>query len=63
MKDTEYMPSYSSEAYVGPAMKIGAGIQVEEAYTAAHALGHLVVGGDCATVGVAGGYLQGITAL
>lgn len=60
MKDTEFLPSYTSETYVGPAMKLGAGVQVEEAYTAAHAQGHLVVGGDCATVGVAGGYLQGM---
>ncbi|TGJ84772.1 hypothetical protein E0Z10_g3956 [Xylaria hypoxylon] len=39
--------------------ELGAGIQVEEAYVAANAYKSLVVGGDCDTVGVAGGYLQG----
>lgn len=60
MKSSEYIPRYNSSLYFGPAIRLGAGIQVEEAYTAAHALGSLVVGGDCATVGVAGGYLQGL---
>ncbi|KAI3332375.1 isoamyl alcohol oxidase [Xylariaceae sp. AK1471] len=59
MKDVKYMSSYNSTWYTGPAMKLGAGIQVEEAYMASHAYNSLVVGGDCATVGVAGGYLQG----
>ncbi|KAI0911768.1 isoamyl alcohol oxidase [Ustulina deusta] len=59
MKSTKYLPRYNSTRFTGPAMKLGAGIQVEEAYRAAHAYGCLVVGGDCATVGVAGGYLQG----
>ncbi|KAI0110925.1 isoamyl alcohol oxidase [Nemania sp. FL0031] len=59
MKNTTYLPTYNSKKYTGPAIKLGAGIQVEEAYRAAHAYNSLVVGGDCATVGVAGGYLQG----
>jgi hypothetical protein len=59
MKDVEYL-QYNSTSYTGPAVRLGAGIQVEEAYEAAHAHGYLVVGGDCATVGVAGGYLQGL---
>lgn len=60
MKDTEYFPSYNGTSYSGPAMKLGAGVQVEEAYTAARTHNNLVVGGDCATVGIAGGYLQGL---
>lgn len=36
-----------------------AGVQVIEAYAAADAQGMVVVGGDCPTVGVAGGYTQG----
>lgn len=59
MKDTKYLSAYKSPRYSGPAMKVGAGIQVEDAYRAAHSYNHLVVGGDCASVGVAGGYLQG----
>lgn len=61
MKNTEYFPSYNSAYYNGPAIKFGAGVQVEEAYTAARTYEHLVVAGDCATVGVAGGYLQGLS--
>ncbi|KAI0023471.1 isoamyl alcohol oxidase [Xylariomycetidae sp. FL0641] len=59
MKQTEYIPSYNGSGYAGPAMKLGAGVQVQEAYEAAHAHGALAVGGDCASVGVVGGYLQG----
>ncbi|KAI1263594.1 FAD binding domain protein [Xylariaceae sp. FL1019] len=58
MKQTEYL-QYVSPHYNGSAIRLGAGIQVEEAYNAAHAHGSLVVGGDCDTVGVVGGYLQG----
>lgn len=53
--------NYTSANYAGPAIKLAAGIQVEEAYEAAHQRAALVVGGDCATVGVVGGYLQGVS--
>lgn len=59
MKKAEYL-QYNSTFYTGPAISLGAGIQVEDAYMAAHAYNSLVVGGDCATVGVVGGYLQGL---
>nr|WQM87385.1 FAD-linked oxidoreductase [Xylaria grammica] len=58
MKETSYI-QYRSSYYNGPAIRLGAGVQVEEAYVAANAYNSLVVGGDCDTVGVAGGYLQG----
>ncbi|KAL1618929.1 hypothetical protein SLS56_010346 [Neofusicoccum ribis] len=58
MKDVQFV-DYNSAYYTGPAIKLGAGVQVEEAYEAAHQRNALVVGGDCATVGVVGGYLQG----
>ncbi|KAH6651605.1 isoamyl alcohol oxidase [Truncatella angustata] len=58
MKSIEYI-WYSSKFYNGPAIRLGAGVQVEEAYVAARAHGFIVVGGDCATVGVVGGYIQG----
>lgn len=40
-------------------MKLGAGVEVYEAYEAAAAAGLAIVGGSCATVGVAGGFSQG----
>lgn len=51
--------NYTSQAYTGPAIKIGAGVQAFEAYTAAAAHGLRVVGGECITVGLAGGFTQG----
>ncbi|KUI64405.1 putative FAD-linked oxidoreductase YvdP [Cytospora mali] len=50
---------YSSEAYTGKAMKLGAGVQASEAQAVANAQGLVVVEGDCPTVGIAGGYTQG----
>lgn len=58
MKDIEIM-DYESPYYVGKAMKMGAGIQGLEAYRAADAVGLSVLGGECPTVGLAGGYTQG----
>ena len=40
-------------------MKVGAGVQGFEAVEAANAAGLVVVTGECATVGMAGGYIQG----
>lgn len=51
--------NYSSQAYKGPSAKIAAGVQAYEAYAAANALGVTIVGGDCPTVGLAGGYYPG----
>ncbi|TAQ86932.1 hypothetical protein B7494_g4739 [Chlorociboria aeruginascens] len=50
---------YSSCAYTGKAIKLGAGVQASEAQATANAEGYVVVEGDCATVGIAGGYTQG----
>lgn len=58
LKDVSFL-DYSSSTYQGKAMKIGAGVQNIEAQTAAHAQGLVVVGGDCQSVGIAGGYTQG----
>ena len=58
MKDIEIM-DYKSSRYNGKAIKIGAGAQGLEVYKAAHAQGLSVVGGECPTVGLAGGYTQG----
>jgi hypothetical protein len=51
--------NYTSKAYQGPAARLGAGVQAFEAYTAASLHGLHVVGGNCPTVGLAGGYSQG----
>ncbi|KAK8075237.1 FAD binding domain-containing protein [Apiospora hydei] len=50
---------YTSTAYAGKAMKIGAGVQASEAQALAKANGLVVVEGDCPSVGIAGGYTQG----
>ncbi|KAK6196698.1 hypothetical protein LQW54_011266 [Pestalotiopsis sp. IQ-011] len=58
LKDISFL-DYGSSTYQGKAMKIGAGVQNVEAQTAAHTQGLVVVGGDCQSVGIAGGYTQG----
>ncbi|PHH64520.1 hypothetical protein CDD81_4299 [Ophiocordyceps australis] len=58
MKEMTFL-NYSSPEYTGPAVKMGAGVQAFEAYTAAASHGLRVVGGACATVGLSGGFLQG----
>lgn len=45
--------------YTGKAIKMGAGVMGIDAYHAADAQGLQVVGGECPTVGIAGGYSQG----
>ncbi|KAM5349764.1 hypothetical protein ACJ41O_006269 [Fusarium nematophilum] len=45
--------------YTGKALKVGAGVQGHEALAAAHAAGLVVVTGECPSVGLAGGYVQG----
>lgn len=50
---------YQDAHYTGKAIKMGAGIQGFEAYEAADKAGLQVVGGECPTVGLAGGYSQG----
>jgi hypothetical protein len=58
MKDISII-NYSSPSYKGKAMKMGAGVQANEAYAAANAKGLVVIGGNGPTVGLAGGYTQG----
>lgn len=58
LKTIEFL-DYQSPHYKGPAIKMGAGVQAFEAYAAADQRGLAVVGGECPTVGLAGGYTQG----
>lgn len=44
--------------FTGTALELGAGVQGYEMLQAATALGRVAVGGECPTVGVAGGYTQ-----
>ncbi|KAJ5085929.1 hypothetical protein N7532_010700 [Penicillium argentinense] len=50
---------WKDEHYTGKVAKLGAGVQGIEAYEAAHKRGLRMVGGECPTVGLAGGYSQG----
>ena len=57
---THNMKSLKLVKYRGAtAIKIGAGVQAIEAYTFANIHGLVVVGGNCPTVGIAGGFTQG----
>ncbi|PWY80895.1 FAD-binding domain-containing protein [Aspergillus sclerotioniger CBS 115572] len=58
LKDID-IRDYHDAHYTGKAIKLGAGVQGMEAYEAADAHGFQVVGGECPTVGIAGGYSQG----
>ncbi|KAK6072725.1 restculine oxidase [Seiridium cupressi] len=61
LKSFEYVESYSDAAssYSGPAVKLGAGIEVGELYAYAQQYGFTAVGGECKGVGVTGGYTAG----
>lgn len=51
--------NYTSSAYTGPAIKVGAGVTGGEALLYASKYGYRLVSGDCPTVGYAGGYSSG----
>ncbi len=58
LKNMEFK-QFSDKFYTGSAVKVGAGVEGFEIVTAAAAKGLVVVGGECPTVGLAGGYTQG----
>lgn len=58
LKDTAVL-DWVDANYTGKALRMGAGIQVFEAVEAGNDAGVVILGGECPTVGVAGGYLQG----
>ncbi|KAI2768099.1 CAZyme family AA7 [Penicillium roqueforti] len=47
------------EKSFGPAVSVGAGVMMGDLYARSAQNGYIVVGGDCPTVGVVGGFLQG----
>ncbi|KAJ6021664.1 FAD-binding domain-containing protein [Penicillium herquei] len=59
LKDISVITNYTGASYTGPAIKVGAGVEVWEVYSAAQAKGLRIVGGGCPTVGVTGGWLTG----
>lgn len=59
LKSIELLEEYSRPWYKGRALKIDAGVSVNEAYKFADAHQATVVGGNCPTVGIAGGLAQG----
>lgn len=59
LKSVEVLEQYSQPWYSGPALKLGAGTIAGEAYLEAHKAGYTLVGGECPSVSVAGGYSQG----
>ncbi|KAI8947426.1 putative 6-hydroxy-D-nicotine oxidase [Xylaria longipes] len=59
LKSIDFIEHYTGCGYTGPAMKLGAGVEVGELYAAADKYGVSAVGGECKGVGVTGGYIQG----
>ena len=58
MQDMQLV-DYNTSYYSGKALKMGAGVMVQDSFKFTHDMGLVNVGGDCPTVGVAGGYTQG----
>ncbi len=54
----QYISNYGP-ASNGPAFKLGSGVLTEDVYKSAEANGVTAVGGECRTVGIAGGYSAG----
>ncbi|KAL8285839.1 hypothetical protein RB601_005990 [Gaeumannomyces tritici] len=59
LQNIDFIDWKDAGAYEGPAVKVAAGVQGWQVTEAAHAKGLVVVGGECPTVGLAGGYIQG----
>ncbi|KAF7336904.1 FAD binding domain protein [Mycena venus] len=59
LQETRWIEDFVSPAYRGVAVKAQAGVTAEVLYEQADRRGYAVVGGECPTVGMAGGYIQG----
>lgn len=59
LKGLDFIESYGSDVYDGPAFKLGAGVQAQDAYAAADEHQVTIVAGEGHTVGIAGGYILG----
>ncbi|ESZ91317.1 FAD binding domain protein [Sclerotinia borealis F-4128] len=60
LTDKAYYPKFAAtNGYTGPAIKVGSGILVHQAYEYAKSLGGTVIGGEALAVGMGGGYIAG----
>lgn len=59
LKSKQVIDNYKSKGYNGPALKVGAGVQVREANEFIDKHGYMMVGGECPSVGLSGGYTAG----
>ncbi|KAJ7451951.1 FAD binding domain protein [Mycena latifolia] len=59
LRETHWIEDFHSPSYRGVAVKAQAGVTAEILYAQADARGYAVVGGECPTIGMAGGYTQG----
>ncbi|KAF2226022.1 FAD binding domain-containing protein [Elsinoe ampelina] len=59
LKEISFDHGYSDKHYTGLAATVGAGVVGYELVEAAHKQNYTVLTGECATVGVAGGFTQG----
>ncbi|KAI0838428.1 FAD/FMN-containing isoamyl alcohol oxidase MreA [Hypoxylon sp. FL0890] len=59
LKSLDFIEKYQGCNYTGPAIKVGAGVEAITAYEFADSHGVILVAGNCPTVGVPGGYIQG----
>ncbi|KAF2165661.1 hypothetical protein M409DRAFT_55550 [Zasmidium cellare ATCC 36951] len=55
----DLIPHYKTHDYSGPAIKLMAGTQSYQAYEFVNRHGYMIAGGECATVGIAGGFTSG----
>lgn len=58
LKDMDIV-DWADQYYNGSAIKLGAGVQGYDVFDATKDKGLVVVGGECPTVGISGGYTQG----
>lgn len=57
LKDISPVLRYDSASYRGPALRVAAGVQVSEVYDYLEKQQLTAIGGECPSVGIAGGYI------
>ena len=56
-KTSGIIPQYDSVEYLGPEIELGPGIIAGDAYAVAHETGYRLVGGECSSIGIVGGFI------
>ncbi|KAL0574409.1 hypothetical protein V5O48_007549 [Marasmius crinis-equi] len=59
LQNITWIPQFTSPRYIGPAFKVRAGVRGIDLVREADKRGLVIISGECATVGFAGGYTQG----